>query len=136
MTDINDVDPEFATERRFQEFKCQESIDLDKAMREIEPGQMDGFARRWADQYTERARKFLRTVSDDLKQKYDSKLFATERELFTSAAMFQRTEQKRLSLDELDKSLADFKRLLDANPFLTPIEKKLVFEAGSTEAIR
>lgn len=144
------VDPakEFEAERRFQEFKWKEQLDLDKAMRETEPGQAEGFADRWADQYKERAGEFARTLPDPLRGKYDNKLFSVERDYYGASAKFAREEQKRFALgkldeikntylsravanEPLDKIRGDYKSLLDANPYLTPIDRAEEYRDGA-----
>jgi len=127
---------EYETERRFQEFKFQQMQGLEERMRSVQPGQADGFADTWADEYQERAREFFGTVPDHLKPKYDNKLFGVERDLYRSAATFSRNEQKRFALNsieddvsrlalspDLDSARSDLDSLLQLNPYLTPIEK-------------
>src|SRR5690554_1759911 len=96
---------EFETERRFQEFKFQQQQQLEERMRSVQPGQADGFADTWADEYTEQARGFFDTVPDHLKPKYDNKLFGVERDFYRGAASFSRNEQKRFSLANLDQDV-------------------------------
>ena len=150
----NQVDPadELSAERRFQEFKWNESQALEEKMRSVEPGQAAGFAQRWANQYRENARQYfgegLNSIPEPLRQKYDLKLFGAEREFFSSAAQFARNEQKRSSVadieditntaylsraragEPLDKIGEDFKDLVGANKFLTPIEKDIEVRKG------
>ncbi len=127
---------EFDAERRFQEFKWSEQQGLDAQTQAVKPGEADGFADRWAPDYQKRAKEFLSTVPEPLKQKYDTKLFGAEREFYGAGAKFAREEQKRFSvnaLDEqknrlaltsdLDRARNDYDSLLKANPYLSPIEK-------------
>jgi hypothetical protein len=143
------VDPaqEFEAERRFQEFKWNQKLNLDETMRSVEPGQADGFANRWVEGYSEGAKEFLSTVPAPLKGKYDNKLFSAEREFYGSASTFARGEQKRVSLNQiedvkntygsraqagepLDGIRTDFESLVGANPFLTAIEKDEAIRKG------
>jgi hypothetical protein len=127
---------EFEAERKFQEFKYGEELSLQEQMRAVEPGQADGFADRWAAGYKERARGLFAGLPEQVKPKYDLKLFDTERSLFRNSANFAREEQKRYSLntledhknrlslsDDLDRSKADYDELIIKNPYLSPIEK-------------
>lgn len=136
LGEINDKADEFETERRFQEFKWAQTQDLDGAMRAVKPGEAGGFAETWTGNYSTRAKEFFASVPDHLKPKYDARLFDTEREMYGSAATFARGEQKRFSVQSLedhknrvaasgdiDKSKRDYEELLNANPFLTEIEK-------------
>lgn len=133
---VNDRAQEFETERRFQEFRWDQAQALDKSMREMEPGQAQGFADSWTTGYNENARAFFESVPDALKPKYDERLFDAEREFYGSAATFGRTEQKRASIaaldahknklalsGDIDRAKKDYDDLLASNPFLTPIEK-------------
>lgn len=130
----------YDAERRFQEFKYQEELDLDKAMQEAQPGQTGDFANSWAESYKERAKASKSTVPDRLKDKYDNQLFDAERTFYRSAAGFARHEQKRSSvagledfknkflptggdLERFNRFSADYQKQIDDNPFLTPIEK-------------
>jgi hypothetical protein len=139
---------EFDTERRFQEFKWDQKLQLDQTMRQVEPGQADGLADNWAQGFKDQAGEFFQTVPDALKPQYDAKLFGAEREFYGSAAVFARQEQKRFSLgkleemkntylsravanEPLDKVRSDFKDLMQANPYLTPIEKDEEFRKGA-----
>jgi hypothetical protein len=134
---------EFDAERRFQEFDWNQRLNLDKSMREIQPGQASTFATGWQENYTKAAKDFLAGVPDHLKPKYDQKLFGSERDMFGAATTFQRTEQKRFATnsysdavenvyrprartattDELGGVIADNDALIDAMPGLTPIER-------------
>ena len=127
---------EYDAERKFQEFKFNEEQGLQTAMRSVEPGQADGFADSWAVGYKERAKALFSTLPEQVKGKYDLKLFDTERSLFRNSATFAREEQKRTSLnaledhknrlslvDDLNRSKRDYDELLVKNPYLTPIEK-------------
>lgn len=132
-----DAIDDYETERKFQEFKYNTELGLDKSMQEMEPGQAGGFADSWTGGYKQSAKDFLATVPDRLKAKYDDRLFDAERTFYRSAAGFARHEQKRSSvagLDDfknkylarpgnLDRGRADYENLVNANPFLTPIEK-------------
>lgn len=139
---------EFETERRFQEFKWEQQQALESEMRGVEPGKAAGFADGWADRYKQSAKGFLDTVPEKMKPKYDGKLFDTERGFYGGAASFAREEQKRSALasiedaktnqyysraragEPLDKIGTDYKGLVDANPFLTPIERDIETRKG------
>lgn len=138
---------DFETERRFQEFQWDQQKQLDQSMREVSPGGADGFADRWAEGYKTAADEFARTVPDELRGKYDLRLLGTERQFYGSAATFARGEQKRHSLETindrtnayysrasagepLDNIRSDYKAIIDANPYLTPIEKDGVLRKG------
>ena len=131
---------QFETERRFQEFKWQQQKALDQSMRQIEPGGADGFAEQWAESYKAGADEFAQSVPEALRQRYDLKLFDTERRFYGNAAGFARKEQKRHSLaqindqqssyysrasagEPLDDIRSDYRSIIAANPYLTPIEK-------------
>lgn len=127
---------EYDAERRFQEFKFNEEKALEESTRQAQPGQVDRFADEWATGYGERAKEFKKTIPDHLKGKFDVKLFGVEREGFRSAARFARGEQKRFSVAELEedakrfatggdlrKAQEAYDAVLQANPYLTPIEK-------------
>lgn len=143
----NDQAQAFETERRFQEFQWEQQKGLDAQMRQVQPGEADGFADQWADGYKESAKGFLATVPDPLKPKYDLHLFDTERKYYGDAATFARGEQKRFSLEQLndrsnsyysrasageplDSIKNDYKTILDKNPYLTPIEKDAELRQG------
>jgi hypothetical protein len=130
----------FETERRFQEFKWDQQKGLDTQMRQVEPGQADGFADQWAQGYKQNAKDFFATVPDRLKPQFDERLFGVERDFYNSAATFARTEQKRYSLEQLNDTSSqyysrasagepldnirnDYKTAIKLNPYLTPIEK-------------
>jgi hypothetical protein len=133
----NDAASEFETERRFQEFKFNEEKSLDKLQQDMQPGQADGFADRWAEGYKKSANEFYQGVPDKLKQKYYLRLFENERAGYRGAAEFGRTEQKRVAVNNLndfgkryaprpgnlDVGKADYESLLERTPYLTPIEK-------------
>lgn len=131
-----DAADEYETERRFQEFKWNEERQLEESQRQVQPGQADRFADDWTAGYKQRADEFARTIPQNVRGKYDNKLFGLEREGFRSAAGFARGEQKRYSIASLDehkdrlattgdlrKSVQDYDTLLEKNPYLTPIEK-------------
>jgi hypothetical protein len=138
----------FDAEKRFQEFKWGEQQGLEQSLREVEPGQADGLADNWATGYKQKAREFLSTVPESQKSRYDNKLFGAEREFYGRASTFARTEQKRAaeasiddakqnqyfsrarSGEELSKIGEDYKSLVSANPFLTPIEKDEIYRGG------
>lgn len=130
---------EFDAERKFQEFKWNETQLLDQQMRSVEPGQADGFAERWAGEYQQRAKGFFAGLPEQVKPKYDLKLFDTERSLYGASAQFARGEQKRYSVnqledlknklalsDNLEEAKAGYESALKENPFLDPIEKDSV----------
>lgn len=130
---------EYDAERRFQEFKFNEEKALEESTRQAQPGQVDRFADEWATGYGERAKEFKKTIPDHLKGKFDVKLFGVEREGFRSAARFARGEQKRFSVAELEedakrfatggdlrKAQEAYDAVLQANPYLTPIEKDAI----------
>jgi hypothetical protein len=133
----NEANEEFETEKRFQEFKFNQELQLDKQMHDMQPGQADGFADAWSEGYKKSGKEFYATVPDKLKSKYDLRLFEVERGGYRSAATFGRTEQKRVAVagledfgkryapkpGNLDAGKADYEALLDKTPFLTPIEK-------------
>lgn len=140
------VDPatEFETERRFQEFKYQRELDLEKSMQEMQPGQAGSFADSVAENYKTSAAEFFKTIPEPLRGKYDLKLFDAERNLYRGAATFGRNEQKRASVagiedfknkylarpGNLDRGKTDYESLVNANPFLTPIEKDKLRREG------
>jgi hypothetical protein len=133
----NEANAEYETERRFQEFKFNRELELDNAKQTMEPGQATGFADSWATGYKESAKEFYASVPDNLKPKYDVRLFEVERGGYRDAATFGRTEQKRVAINDLedfgkryapkpgnlDAGKSDYQALLDRTPFLTPIEK-------------
>ena len=148
----SNVDPtqKFEAESKFQEFKWNEKLALDDAMRNVEPGQAGGFANQWADSYQERARAFKQGLPDALKPQYDNKLYGAERSLFGTAANFARQEQKRFSLGKIDEisetyltrarsaePLADIKKdfdeLVNTNQFLTAIDRDIVKRKAYSE---
>jgi hypothetical protein len=131
---------DYETDRKFQEFKWNEELGLDEAQRNVEPGQAGTFAETWSQGYKERAKQFLDGMSPEQRQKYDAKLFDTERGLYRGAATFGRTEQKRASIAGIDdfaqrflpkvtspetfeKFKTDYQSQIDNNPWLSPIEK-------------
>lgn len=141
---------EFETERRFQEFKWNQKLALDEAMREVEPGKAEDFPEQWTSTYQERASEFFQTVPEDLKPKYDLKLFGAEKDTYRDAATFARKEQKRFSINSLedfrqnylltpkaaedfDKAKEDYTELVEKNPYLTPIEKDEQLRKGLSE---
>jgi hypothetical protein len=144
IADHNDAINEFETERRFQEFRYERELELDKLQQDMQPGQAGNFADGWAEGYKKSAHEFLGTVPDKFKSKYDLKLFGVERETYGKAAVFGRTEQKRVSVagiedfknkyltrpGNLDRGKADYENLVNANPFLTPIEKDILRRKG------
>jgi GH24 family phage-related lysozyme (muramidase) len=131
-----DAEDEFEAERRFQEFKWSEERQLEEAQRQAKPGDVGRFADDWTSGYKERADVFARSLPDSVRAKYDNKLFGLEREGFRSAAGFARGEQKRFSIASLEdhakrvatggdlrKAHESYDEVLNANPYLTPIEK-------------
>ncbi len=147
---VNDQAEEFEAERRFQEFQWEQQKALDQSMREVEPGGAAGFAEKWAGGYKENATAFLQSVPEKLQQKYDLRLFDTERRFYGDAATFARTEQKRHSLaqindrqnsyysrasagEPLQNIRADYEKVVGTNPYLTPIEKDEVLLKGSAD---
>lgn len=140
----NDAVNEYETERRFQEFKFNEDLQFDKLKQDMQPGQAEGFADAWSEGYRKSATGFLSTVPEQLKSKYDLKLFGVERTNFRDAAIFARGEQKRVATNELldfqnrwsprpgnlDEGKANFQSLLDKNPFFKPIEKEKLRRKG------
>ena len=142
-----DREQEFETERRFQEFQWEQQQGLDTSMRDVEPGQANGFADQWAETYKASADEFARTVPDQLRGKYDLRLLGTERKFYGHAANFARGEQKRHSLAQIDDHSnayysratagepledirSDYTRIVETNPYLTPIEKDQVLRKG------
>src|SRR3990167_7165734 len=143
----------FETERSFQEFEWNRKIDLDQSMRTMEPGQAGDFAERETQSYTESAKEFYKNVPEHLKPVYEAKLFNTERKLYGLATKFSRDKQKDFSInsisdaaeniyrpraritptDELNQVIADYERLVQANPDLTPIEKDDLIRKGRRE---
>lgn len=144
LEDHNDQVNAYETERRFKEFNYNQENELDKNMQNMQPGQAAGFADSWATGYQKSAKEFLATVPEKLRPKYDARLFDTERELYRGAAKFGRAEQKRASLasleefknnylartGNLDRGRADYEGLINANPYLTPIEKDELRKEG------
>lgn len=137
----------YDAERRFQEFKWDRTLALDEQMRSVEPGQAEGFTEGYISDYTDRAREFIQTVPDDLKPKYDHKLFGTERQIYREAKTFERKEQKRSSIADLEdfknntllqpgaidhfgEAKSDFAERVENNPHLTPIEKEEQLRTG------
>lgn len=145
LSEHQDKEAEFDTERRFQEFQWNHQLKLDEQMQSVEPGQAAGFADRWANEYRESAKEFFSSVPDSQKMKYDQRLFGVERDLYSKANVFGRTEQKRSSLrsiedagtniyfpraskgDSIDAVKRDYQGLINSNPYLSPIEKDEVF---------
>lgn len=135
---------EFETEQKFQEFDWNQRQSVDQSMRQIEPGTARTFPDAVTQSYQESASEFFKTVPDHLKAQYEAKLFSTERDLYGSATTFARKEQVRFATQTLDKTAetvyrpkarvtpteeldtvtADFDRLVDANPDLSPVEKE------------
>lgn len=130
----------YNAEAAFQDFKWNHKQSLDQSMFDIKPDEVDGFAERWAGSYAESAQKFLDTLSDPLKDAYNLKLKATERQYFGHAAQFMRGEQKRTALNRLDEMNglylqrlqtgtpldeveSDYTGLVAANPYLSEIDK-------------
>lgn len=137
---------EFETERRFQEFKWSEAQRLDETMRSTEPGRARDLPETFTGSYSENAKGFFETVPDHLKPKYDERLFDVERQFYGNATQFSREEQKRYATqsmaehkkrlaiaDNLDEAKADYKRLIDINPDLTPIDKDEVLKRDLEE---
>lgn len=137
---------EFETEQQFQQFDWSARQSLDASMRSIEPGTARTFPDAATQSYQESAKEFFKNVPEHLKPQYEAKLFSTERDLYGAATTFARGEQKRFSVesidktgetvfrpkarvtptDELDKVVAESDRLIDANPDLTPIERDVL----------
>lgn len=137
---ISEQTDDFETERRFQEFQWEQQKALDQSMREVEPGGAAGFADNWVSGYTDNAKAFMQTVPENLREKYDLRLFDTERRFYGDAATFARKEQKRYTLAEINNKQssyysraaageplsniqADYKTYVGKAPYLTPIEK-------------
>jgi hypothetical protein len=138
---------DYETDRKFQEFKWNEELGLEDASRNVEPGQAGNFAETWSQGYKERAKQFLDGTPPEQRQKYDAKLFDTERQLYRPAATFARTEQKRASIagfddfakllfdeqgrpkitspETFEKFKTDYQSQIDNNPWLTPVEKDI-----------
>lgn len=135
----------YDTEARFQDFKWQHKQNLDQSIFDATPDQANGFADNWASGYKETAQQFLDGVPDSLKPEYHAKLKATERQYFREAALFARNEQKRSALRRLDELKTaylqrsqsgeplqdiqtDFSSLVDANPYLSGIDKATILQ--------
>lgn len=133
----------YDAEARFQEFKWNQMQALDQAKNETTPDQVDGFTDRWLKGYQENSSKFLSTIPDSLKERYDLKLKNTERQGFGNAARFMREQQKRTAISRLgemkssyiqrsqsgasiDEIKNDYANLVKANPYLSEIEKDAV----------
>lgn len=139
----------YDTERKLQEFAYSEEKMFAEASRNVAPG-AENFAATYADGYKERASAFakdnLSGVPAEQRAEYDQRLFGVERKLFLNAAETERTEQTRYgkaSLDEtvdnnllprtssikgpadLEVIVADANKLIDASPYLTPVEKEV-----------
>lgn len=141
---------EFEVERNFQQFVWDQEQALDKAKREVQPGQAGSFAETANQTYIESAKSFNKNIPEALRPKYEGRLFNVEKSLFRSATEFARGEQKRFSTnsvndatdniyrprarttptDQLDTITDDHGRLVDANPDLTPIEKDELKRTG------
>lgn len=131
---------DYEAERRFQEFKWDRELEIEKSSQEIEPGQAGRFAEDWAGGYKAKAKEFLSTVPEAQRGKYDAKLFGIERDLYGAASKFARAEQKRSSVAGIDdfrerylpqavtpeafaRFKSDYQSQIDNNPWLSPIEK-------------
>lgn len=131
---------DYEAERRFQEFKWDRELEIEKSSQEIEPGQAGRFAEDWAGGYKAKAKEFLSTVPESQRGKYDLKLFGIERDLYGKASVFARSEQKRSSVAGIDdfrerylpqavtpeafaRFKSDYQSQIDNNPWLSPIEK-------------
>lgn len=132
----------YDTELRFQEYVWGQQKALEERARGIQPGQARDFANTWQGDYLNSTKEFFKTVPANLRGEYENKLFRAEREMFSSAATFGRTEQKRFategigkatenifaprarttSTEKLGEITSDYDRLIDSNPDLTPIE--------------
>lgn len=148
-----DKDEAYETERRFHEFQWQQQKDLDEKSRTIQPGQAGDFPERFTQTYSESAKDFFKSVPERLKRQYDDKLLQTERSLYGNATVFARTEQARSSVNsigdmrenvyqprarvtpttEIDTVAGDHDRLVDQNPYLTPIQKDELKRKGRRE---
>lgn len=145
LNNLNERNQEFETERRFQEFKFGQQQALDQNMRQVEPGQVDGFADQWVQGYKQTAKQFFKTVPDNLKSKYDARLYDTERDFHGAASQFARHEQRRVAVNSIDDDInsiflpraqageplenvkKDIFSTIKANPYLTPVEKEEAF---------
>ena len=146
-------DEAYETERRFHEFQWNQQKTLDEQARSIQPGQAGDFPERFTQTYSESAKEFFKSVPERLKRQYDDKLLQTERSLYGNATVFARTEQARYSVNslgdmrenvfqpkarvtptaEIDSVAGDHDRLVDQNPYLTPIQKDELKRKGRRE---
>ena len=137
-------------EMRFQEFKWGKQREIRTQMNAMEPGQANGFAERAASGYQEAAKEFLGTVPEPLKPVYDRKLFSAERNIVGAATEFAEREQKRSALvqttdaadaykthahdgSDVEEIGRDYKELLAANPYLTPIDRDKLWRKTSKD---
>lgn len=132
------------TETRFQEFKWSQEKDLEQSKLDVGPERIGSYADDWAEHYKPQADSFLDSVDEDLKEKYDKKLFDTERNLYGNAAKFAYGKQKdfsKRSIDDLSERVwneraalsrpEDWPKLaldiaghINKNPFLDKFEKQ------------
>ncbi len=105
----------FEYQRKFLEFSSNEQKLFDEAKKSVEPGAV-GFEQQYQQGYKERAYSFFKTLPEDLKPSYDSKLFGVEDRLTKSARSFESAESRRYYTDEVNDGLTKISNDLFANP--------------------
>jgi len=149
-------------ETAYQRFKFEEAKRYDEATRTVAPGGAKGFADGYSQGYFERAKAFKHTLPPQVQLEYDQKLFTLEQTLFSDSLDFERGEQRRFALNNVDESVrnvilpkaslaaelpADDPRkagllteseedawaLIDNNPALTDVQKDQLWN-GATDA--
>jgi hypothetical protein len=131
-----EADSEYETELRYQEFQFDQEKQLSETLRNTQPGQAAGIADNVTTGYQERAKEFFASVPEHLKEKYDARLFDQERSVYGTTRQFELKEQSRASVqrledhktklsqsDNIEDAREKYKRALELNPDLTPIQK-------------
>jgi hypothetical protein len=97
----------YGVQAQWEQFKTNEAKLYDEATREMQPGQAQGFADKWAAGYDQRAREFFANVPESLKPQYDVALRSYRENAYygdgqsSGALGFERGEQRRYALNSL-----------------------------------
>lgn len=97
----------YGVQAQYEAFKTNEAKLYDEATRNMQPGDAEGFADKWAAGYDQRAREFFSKVPANLKPQYDLALRSYRDNAYygdgqsSGALGFERGEQRRFALNSL-----------------------------------